>query len=199
MLILNKKYYSKMCGYYKNAMSKLDYMCAILSFPRKRKINIEVPENTNTKKKIKEDIVPANNNITILLKPIDAMYKREKKIFDYLDESGYEIEDKFLVKDFSMLIDELYYNGNKVARSVVELFKSDPKLNKRCGVVICIRRNLPTDLINLKKTIRKLTGFDFFVIKNVKDEIFVGLNSIHIPDYERMKIETEIMKKYRYE
>ena len=132
----------------------------------------------------------------MLLKPTSSLSKRLHKVFKYLNREGYIIDEEFFVSNFPNLLDELYFGGPRIARYVVALFETDIELQYKVGKVVIVHRDTITDLIELKKNIRRITGFDFFILTVNGIDNFVGLNSVHIPDSENMINETAIIRSY---
>lgn len=200
MILSNKKYRNTVNGYYKQTMKKLDYYKLLFSTPPIKLIDVPIKNINSSKRSVKgPDIIEANEPITLLLKPIESTFEREHKIFKYLFDEKYIIDEIFYACDFPKLLEKIYKNSNYVSKYVVSLYKNDPVFSVQMGKVIIVHKNQSIDLIKLKQDIRKIVGFDFYLLQNGKNEKLIGLNAIHIPDAINMKVETAIIKEHKYE
>ena len=197
IILLNPKCWRHYWTYYRHRVTFVDFIGGLFLKPKKRTIHeVEVRnQDTQSDNLAETSVIDANKKITLLLKPTDSL--NVESFINALYDWDFIIEDIFDVKPFYKLLKALYKNHGIGAIYVSELYRIDPELNTRSGIVLQIKRGEPTDLLDLKGCLRRLSGFDYYLISYKSNTRFIGLNTVHIPDKDSMEEETDLIRRYR--
>jgi hypothetical protein len=133
--------------------------------------------------------------VTLLVKP--APCSDIATVLDVLRLLRFQVCQSYWVAPVHELLRSLYRDHGRGAIAVAALYRVEPGLRARPALALIVSRDEPTDLRGLKDRIRRQTGYDYYLVKIHRERMFVGLNSVHIPDSGRMSEETELIEQYR--